>query len=132
MSFFRFLDLEVKWCHFGVNIGFALGWRRWSRCMAPENHDMAAIQLRTDSYRIVFRFAGQRYSRSLKTKDVKTAESLLARVEDNLRRLEQGLTELPVGADLCQFLLSDGRSVVRPANKPTLIRTLGGLAVVRR
>ena len=88
---------------------------------------MASIEFRGDSYRIVFRHAGEKFSRSLKTDNAKTANASLARLEDNLRRLEQGLATVPDEADLCQFLLSDGRATTRAARKPEQIRTLGGL-----
>jgi integrase len=41
--------------------------------------------------------------------------------------VEQGLAAVPEGADVCQFLLSDGRTTTRAAHKPDQIRTLGGL-----
>jgi integrase len=88
---------------------------------------MASIEFRGSSYRIIFRYAGEKFSRSLKTDNRKSANASCARLEDNLRRLEQGLAVLPEGADVCQFLLSDGRATTRVAHKPDQIRTLGRL-----
>lgn len=88
---------------------------------------MASIEFRGNSFRIVFRYAGEKFSRSLKTDNDQIANAALGRLVDNLRRLEQGLASVPEGADLCQFLLSDGRMHVREAHKPEQIRTLGGL-----
>jgi integrase len=86
---------------------------------------MASIERRGDSFRIVFRFNGQKFSRSLKTRSQKEATASLARLEDNLRRLELGTLPLPEHADLGTFLLSDGQA----AQKPTApnLRTLAAL-----
>jgi integrase len=88
---------------------------------------MASIEFRGSSYRVLFRYGGEKFSRSLKTDHLATANAALARLEDNLRRLEQGLAVLPEGADIAQFLLSDGRTATRAATKAERIRTLGGL-----
>lgn len=83
---------------------------------------MASLENRNGSYRVVFRFAGRRYSRSLDTTRLTEARAALARLEDNLRRLALGLCSLPDGADLPLFLLSDGRLVAKPS--PAAIQTL--------
>ena len=88
---------------------------------------MASIELRGNSYRIVFRYQRQKFNRSLKTDNANTANACLARVEDNLRRLDMGLIAVPEGADVGQFLLSDGRAPTRPAHHAEQIRTLGAL-----
>jgi len=88
---------------------------------------MASIELRGNAFRIVFRYQRQKFNRSLKTDDPDTANACLARVEDNLRRLDMGLIAVPEGADICQFLLSDGRSPTRAARHPEQLRTLGAL-----
>jgi len=77
---------------------------------------MASIELRGNSYRIVFRYQRLKFNRSLKTGNLGTANACLARVEDNLRRLDMGLIAVPEGADIAQFLLSDGRTPTRPAH----------------
>lgn len=87
---------------------------------------MASLEKRGDRFRIVFRFAGQRFSRSLKTGTEKEANACVARLEDNLRRAELGLLTVPGDADVVSFLLSDGRS----NGKPTVpaLRTLQQVA----
>ena len=70
---------------------------------------MATLEKRSGKYRIVFRFNGAKYSRSLKTDNQTNAEACLARVEDNLHRLQIGTLALPDVADVVSFLLSDGR-----------------------
>ena len=88
---------------------------------------MASIELRGNSFRIVFRYGGQRISRSLRTKDRKAADACLARLEDNLRRMELGLLQLPDDGDLATFLLSDGRTARKSLQLLPTIRTVGGL-----
>ena len=82
---------------------------------------MATIERHGLGFRIAFRFAGQRFRRTLKSKNAKEANGALARLEDNLRRVELGLLELPDDVDVVTYLLSDGRSSNRPK---TPIRTL--------
>ena len=75
---------------------------------------MPSLEQRKGRYRVVFRFAGEKFSRSLKTKDEDHAESSLARLKDNLRRVELGHLVVPDEADVAAFLLSDGRAMARP------------------
>lgn len=60
-------------------------------------------------YRIRFRYGGQPYKRSLKTRDAKEAQGIVGRVEETIRLLERGRMELPVGAEPGIFILSDGK-----------------------
>jgi integrase len=66
------------------------------------------------TYRLAFRFGGRRYKRSLRTADRREAQALAGGAEKTLLRLEQGLLDLPVGADLPTFVLCDGNRVERP------------------
>ena len=75
---------------------------------------MPSLEQRNGRYRVVFRFAGEKFSRSLKTKNGDNAECSLARLKDNLRRAELGHLVVPEGADVAAFLLSDGRAVAKP------------------
>ena len=75
---------------------------------------MASLEKRNDSYRIVFRFGGRKFSRSLKTTDEKSAALSLARLEDNLRRLELGTLTIEPDDDVVAVLLSSGRISRRP------------------
>lgn len=72
---------------------------------------MASLRKDPESgvFRIRFRFAGRAFNRSLRTKDEKTALSILARTEDSIRLVEQGRIELPPNIDVAKFLLSDGK-----------------------
>lgn len=88
---------------------------------------MASLESHYGSFRIVFRFRGQKYGRSLKTDNERQALATLARLEENLTRLELGELVLPSGADLTTFLLSDGRLEQRPEPKVENFRTIGEL-----
>jgi len=70
---------------------------------------MAWLEKRGDGFRICFRFSGQKFTRSLLTDDSRSANGALARLEDNLRRVELGTLEIPGSVDPVIFLLSDGR-----------------------
>ncbi len=74
---------------------------------------MASLEKRKGGYRVVFRYAGRKYSRSLITSHLTAARASVARLEDTLRRMELGLMSPPPEVDLCEFLLSDGRSSLR-------------------
>src|SRR5438128_1653006 len=75
---------------------------------------MASLEKRGDTYRAKFRYGGRQFSCSLKTGELKDAQSLLGRLEENLALLERGRLELPPGADLGLFLLSDGKLNRKP------------------
>ena len=61
------------------------------------------------NYHVKFRFSGQRYTRSLKTKKVREAQGRLQRLEENIRLVKSGRLEISDAADIPVFLLSDGK-----------------------
>ena len=69
---------------------------------------MAYLEKRNQTYRLVFRLDGKKFSRSAKTKDRRAAELALARLEDGLRRVEMGLLVLDPNDDIFNTLLSAG------------------------
>jgi integrase len=81
---------------------------------------MASLENRTGYWNVVFRFGGQKFNRSLKTKDEKEAEARKVRLEENLRLVESGRLHIPDGADIVTFLLSDGQLTSRPIASDTL------------
>ncbi len=83
---------------------------------------MASIEQRGRSFRVVFRYRGRRFARSLRTAEEKQATTTLARLEDNLRRVELGTLSVPEGSDVATFLLSDGRQSAK--RERSEIRTL--------
>lgn len=88
--------------------------------MANINRDTASGR-----FRIKFRYAGTEYQRSIKTTDRKAAEAVKARVEETLRLLALGRLDLPDGADVAGFVLSDGKRERKPTAPKAL--SLGGL-----
>jgi len=86
---------------------------------------MASIEKRGRSYRIVFRLDGRKHSRSLRTTNERDAVAALARLEDNLRRVDLGTLAVPPGSDLATFLLSDGRKT--DGRMRTAVQTLSEL-----
>ena len=97
---------------------------------------MAAIEFDPASgfYRVVFRYAGMRFKRSLKVKDAALAEAMRARVEETLSDLRRGRLSMPPDAEPGTFILSDGRLEKRhvpspPAPPPP---TVGSLLVAYR
>ncbi len=79
-----------------------------------QGDDMASLELRGKTYSIVFRYGGRKITRSLKTRDIKEAQSRLSRLEENLRLVDAGRLTLPLQADVATFLLSDGKIEQKP------------------
>ncbi len=75
---------------------------------------MASLENRTGFYNIVFRFGGHKFTRSLKTRSKREAESRKQRLEENMRLVESGRIEIPSDADISAFLLSDGKIARKP------------------
>lgn len=70
------------------------------------------------NFKIRFRFQGRAYKKSLKSIHRSEAEIVLAGVKRTLYRLENHLLEIPPGADLLTFVVSDGKQVERPVQVP--------------
>lgn len=90
----------------------ALGhWMRTISTPLQRSRKVASIQQDPQSkqFRIRFRFGGRRFFRSLKTAEKKVARSVLGRVEETLRLIDQGRLEVPSGVAPGQFILSDGK-----------------------
>ena len=88
---------------------------------------MASIQQdpQSKNFRIRFRYCGRRYFRSLKTTELKVAQSILGRVEDTLRLLDQGRLEIPPKAEPGKFILSDGKiNGDKPTKKDIALKEL--------
>lgn len=81
---------------------------------------MASLESRKGHFHIVFRHRGRKITRSLKTTSEKTAKASMARLEDNLGRVELGTLDIPEGVDAATFLLSDGRRTEPLANAPAV------------
>ncbi|QDV85378.1 tyrosine-type recombinase/integrase [Planctomycetes bacterium TBK1r] len=66
------------------------------------------------NFHVTFRFGGARFKRSLKTKKRRQAQAASFRLEENIALIESGRLELPDGADIPTFLLSDGKLNGKP------------------
>jgi integrase len=86
---------------------------------------MGWVERRGKKYRLSFRYGGELFRHSLGVESQKEADESLAVVERNLRLLEEGILDLPRGADLPLFLLSGGKLTARPEVHEVV--TLGGL-----
>jgi integrase len=75
---------------------------------------MASLERQKGWWRIVFRYGGEKHQRALETQDRQEAESLKARLEENLKLLKRGRLEYRPGDDLVTVLLSDGKLNVQP------------------
>src|SRR5262245_57813197 len=80
-------------------------------------------------FKICFRWGGRKLKKTVKTTARSTAETALARYNENLQLLERGRLELPAGADIGTFLLSDGKLNGQPKTDPPVpqIITIGEL-----
>lgn len=89
---------------------------------------MASLELDPASgrYRARFRYGGQEFKRSLRTKNERIAQAALGQVEEALRMLELGMTELPPDIDEGTFIVSGARSRKEKKQKSS-IRTLDDL-----
>jgi hypothetical protein len=68
---------------------------------------MVSLVRRARHFRLVFRCGGHKSQQALLTCDERDTLACLHRLEENLRLLERGQLELPPGADLATFLISD-------------------------
>lgn len=71
-------------------------------------------------YQLRFRYCGEPHKRALGTKDQREARGILGRAEETLRLLERGRLTLPEGADLAEFILSDGKQTEAPKQASAL------------
>ena len=61
---------------------------------------MASLEKRGRTFRVVFRYQGEKYTRALSTRSEIAAKAALARLEDNLHRLELGTLTLPTSGEV--------------------------------
>ena len=82
---------------------------------------MAGLEKRDGRFNVIIRFGGKRFVRSLKTKYENEAKELVARLERRQRLVETGDLEIPDGADIPTFLLTDGKLQQKPRANGTLV-----------
>ena len=76
---------------------------------------MAWLEQRGDTFRIAFRFRGEKFRVNLKATEPKEANGCLSRLEENLRLVERGRLDEPPGAELLQYF-----HLIRPPYFPIL------------
>ena len=76
---------------------------------------MASLELQRGGWRIVFRYNGEKFQRTLETQDRGEAETQKARIEENLKLLRRGRLHYEPTDDLVTLLLSDGKLNANPA-----------------
>jgi hypothetical protein len=81
---------------------------------------MAWLEQRSGLYRVAFRHGGRKLHYSVGTDDKKEAKACLSRLEENLRLVERGRLEVPPGADLPVFLVTDGKLNSKPVIEQSL------------
>ena len=86
---------------------------------------MAWLVKRGETFHVAFRLGNNEFRKSLKTKNQRKAEASMHRLEDNLRDYELGRIDIPDGADIATYLLSDGRRTGKP--KPKVTPQLGSI-----
>jgi hypothetical protein len=69
---------------------------------------MAFVEQRGKRHRIIFRFAGRRYTHTLNTTNRKDADALKGGIERTLMLLEQKVLHVPDGVDIVTYVLSNG------------------------
>jgi hypothetical protein len=69
-------------------------------------------------FKICFRWSGRKLKKTIKAKSQKDADAIRLRFEENIALLERGRLELPPGADIGTFLLSDGKISNKPQPEP--------------
>ena len=80
---------------------------------------------KSGTFRILFRFGGKQYHKSLLTEDETKAASLQAAIDETLHDLKRGRLFLPPDADFWAFVFSGGK-LTQAAAAPEML-TLGGL-----
>ena len=70
---------------------------------------MASLQLRSGSWRVIFRFRGLQHFVTIGEVEETEAQGVKARYEYLLRLLKQRLLTLPPGMDIVTFLRHDGK-----------------------
>ena len=86
---------------------------------------MASLELRNQTYRVVFMYRGKKFGYSLDTGDRQTAEALLGGVEKTLMLIGQRALHVPDGADVVAFVKNGGKvEDARPAPAPLTLEQL--------
>jgi integrase len=85
---------------------------------------VAALELRKNTYRVVFMHAGKKFGYSLDTGDRDMAEALRGGVEKTLMLINQGLLKIPDDANVIDFVRAGGKVEDPPPAPPAARLTL--------
>jgi hypothetical protein len=79
---------------------------------------MASLEQRNENYRIVFRFEGRKYSRSLSTNNVTEANGMLASVEQRLKLIKTNVLPAPdANIDIVEYLVHGLSTPIKEAQE---------------
>ena len=67
---------------------------------------MASIEKRGGKYRVIFRYEGKKYGRSVGTDKLQKAQIVKAQIERNMELVSIGVLEVPAGCDVFDFFLT--------------------------
>lgn len=82
---------------------------------------MATLEKRSDNaYRLIFYHAGKRYSQRVDAANADAAEKIKIAAEEQLDLIKQGRVQVPEGADLGLFVVTDGRLINEPTPEQDL------------
>ncbi len=70
---------------------------------------MATLQLRVESWRVLFRYQGQQHALTLGKLPEREARLRLARTEEILLKIKQRWLEVPLGCPITEFIEHDGK-----------------------
>jgi hypothetical protein len=86
---------------------------------------VASLELRNQTYRVVFMYRGNKLGYSLDTGDRQTAEALRGGVEKTLMLIGQKVLHVPDGADVVAFVKNGGKvEEARPASASLTLEQL--------
>src|SRR5260221_3494974 len=105
-------ELGAFWGHYCRRFG-ATSLDGECRILA-EGIPRAWLEQRSGLYRVAFRHGGRKLHYSVGSDNQKEAQACLSRLEENLRLVERGRLEVPPGADLAVFLVTDGKLNAKP------------------
>jgi hypothetical protein len=86
---------------------------------------MASLEKRGNRFRVVFRYAGRRYSHALGTNDETIAQGLIGGIDKTLMLLDQKVLKVPEGMAVADFIINNGQ-VVQPATFAATIDDTSG------
>jgi integrase len=76
---------------------------------------MAALQLRSGVYRLLFQYNGKQHTYTVGKVPLAEARQWKGRTDNLLMRIRQGMLEVPRGVSISEFILHDGKPQVDPA-----------------